>query len=127
MQVMPSWDAVNLGRLVCDNCGDDCGERVVHADQLGRLTDESFAFCGWPCRLVDQTPEYLMEIRGVRPYAVLEFRCRDIGYGVEEGIDKGRFTGDSTWQGSYEFEREGKSMWLFPDEVLSYAGPVPWR
>lgn len=47
---------------------------------------------------------------------------RDIGYGPEEGEARGYWRGEPDWTGKTEFvptDGSGKSIFLFPDEVLT--------
>lgn len=56
----------------------------------------------------------------------LSFRCRDIGYGVEEGTIDGYFTGEVDEGGKRTFTEfvsscpELMTRWLFPDEIVSW-------
>jgi hypothetical protein len=54
---------------------------------------------------------------------LLTYRCRDIGYGVEEGTIEGRWTGERDTSGKRTFEpafQGGKApLYLFDDEVIT--------
>jgi hypothetical protein len=70
----------------------------------------------------------------------LHYRCRDFGYGVEEGEVTGFWTGEVDTWGKRTFQPDnGKPLYLFADEVVEEtdapplptkrAGhtPAPWR
>lgn len=51
----------------------------------------------------------------------ITYRCRDIGYGVEEGDARGVW-GERQWTGSRLFtptDRSGPALYLFDDEIES--------
>lgn len=49
----------------------------------------------------------------------LTYRCRDIGYGVEEGEVVGRWTGEVDAWGKHTFEPDrGETLYLFEDEIV---------
>lgn len=51
---------------------------------------------------------------------IITYRCRDIGYGVEEGLASGIW-GDRDWTGKRTFARTdgGPTLYLFDDEIVS--------
>lgn len=58
---------------------------------------------------------------------IVTYRCRDIGYGVEEGITEGWWScGCDTW-GKRPFTplHGGSTLYLFPDEVVSDVKATP--
>lgn len=60
----------------------------------------------------------------------LAYRCRDIGYGIEEGILTGHWTGEVDVWGKRTFQEDGGALhYFFPDEVDGEwdAGPLPER
>lgn len=52
---------------------------------------------------------------------MIDFECRDIGYGVEsEACVTGHWTGEvDTWGKRTFAADDGRTLYLFPDEVLS--------
>lgn len=50
----------------------------------------------------------------------IDYRCRDIGYGVEEGTIEAFWTGDVDWIGKLTVRPVDGSptMYLFEDEIL---------
>jgi hypothetical protein len=53
----------------------------------------------------------------------LHYKCRDIGYGIEEGTVTGHFTGSRDDYGKCTFKREdgGADLYLFEDEINTVA------
>lgn len=52
----------------------------------------------------------------------VSFRCRDIGYGIEEGMITACWTGDIDCWGKYTFVQVGPPnaiLYLFHDEIVS--------
>lgn len=47
------------------------------------------------------------------------YRCRDIGYGIEEGHAEFVYRGGPDWTGKHEFAPVGggPTIYLFPDEI----------
>lgn len=60
-------------------------------------------------------------VRGMKRRVEVTYRCRDIGYGIEEGIFVGTRDDEyiDAW-GKIAFRVEGgEDCYLFPDEILS--------
>ena len=53
----------------------------------------------------------------------IHYKCRDIGYGIEEGYATGVW-GERNWQGHRTFVQHGPldTLYLFDDEVVSDEG-----
>jgi hypothetical protein len=56
----------------------------------------------------------------------LHYKCRDIGYGIEEGTVAGHFTGNRDNYGKYTFRRDdgGADLYLFEDEIYTVAPAI---
>ncbi len=55
---------------------------------------------------------------------VLDYACRDIGYGVESGTVDGQFTGECDTWGKWTFQPTNENddlLFLFADEVLEIS------
>lgn len=60
----------------------------------------------------------------------LRYRCRDIGYGEEEGESFGWFTGGRSQGGGFAFQPSPETqpapvLYLFPDEVIVFGQVEP--
>ena len=61
-------------------------------------------------------------VRKLKPnqVCVISYRCRDIGYGVEEDVIDGFWTGEIDTWGKYTIRPlDGPTLYLFADEFVS--------
>lgn len=111
---------------------DDCHEPVSHIEDRGFIYCQEHAVSrrqsGWGHTRKLRPWEIRLLLAGEpvptyeplsKPEVRIHFKCRDIGYGIEEGERYGRWTGERDIRGKRTFQpMQGKTLYLFDDEIV---------